>query len=172
MLDKEHTVEVMALIPPLAYFVWIWWRASINLFDAAVLIGFYLAYLAVLRRLPVRKPEGIEEMERIPRLILTRPPGLRATVIVGLFAGGGLLIYYAAEPFLGSLLAVSSALGISSFVFVQWVAPLVSEFPEKVSAFYWARTVKQAPMALMNMGGERRQSFPVVGQSGDPVGDS
>ena len=38
-----------------------------------------------------------------------------------------------------------------SFVFVQWVAPFVSEFPEKVSAFYWARTVDRASMALMNM---------------------
>ena len=38
-----------------------------------------------------------------------------------------------------------------SFLFVQWLAPLVSEFPEKVSAFYWARTVDRASMALMNM---------------------
>ena len=42
-------------------------------------------------------------------------------------------------------------MGIPSFVFVQWVAPFVSEFPEKVSAFYWARTVDRASMALMNM---------------------
>jgi cation:H+ antiporter len=41
--------------------------------------------------------------------------------------------------------------GIPNFVFVQWVAPFVSEFPEKVSAFYWARTVERASMALMNM---------------------
>ncbi len=34
---------------------------------------------------------------------------------------------------------------------MQWVAPFVSEFPEKVSAFYWARTIDRAPMALMNM---------------------
>ena len=47
--------------------------------------------------------------------------------------------------------AVSAAIGVPSFVFVQWVAPFVSEFPEKVSAFYWARTVERAPMALMNM---------------------
>src|SRR5207247_10798753 len=40
---------------------------------------------------------------------------------------------------------------VSQFVFVQWVAPFVSEFPEKVSAFYWARTVKGSPTALMNM---------------------
>ena len=64
---------------------------------------------------------------------------------------GGAIIYFTAEPFLGSLLAVSTLVGVPSFVFVQWVAPFVSEFPEKVSAFYWARTVDRAPMALMNM---------------------
>jgi cation:H+ antiporter len=34
---------------------------------------------------------------------------------------------------------------------VQWMAPVVSEFPEMASTFYWARTVERAPMALMNM---------------------
>jgi cation:H+ antiporter len=31
------------------------------------------------------------------------------------------------------------------------VAPFLSEFPEKVIAFNWARTVRKSPMALMNM---------------------
>ncbi len=42
-------------------------------------------------------------------------------------------------------------MGVSQFVLVQWVAPFLSEFPEKVSAFYWARRVTHAPMALMNL---------------------
>jgi cation:H+ antiporter len=70
---------------------------------------------------------------------------------VGLFVGGGALIYFMAEPFLASLLALSASLGVPTFVFVQWVAPFVSEFPEKVSALYWARTVERASTALMNM---------------------
>jgi cation:H+ antiporter len=40
---------------------------------------------------------------------------------------------------------------VSQFVFVQWVAPFLSEFPEKTSAFYWARSRGKAGMALMNM---------------------
>ena len=36
------------------------------------------------------------------------------------------------------------ALGISGFVFIQWVAPFVSEFPEFFSAYYWARNVEKA----------------------------
>src|SRR5438093_10548428 len=49
------------------------------------------------------------------------------------------------------MLAVAGLLGVSQFVLVQWVAPFLSEFPEKLSAFYWARRVTHAPMALMNM---------------------
>src|SRR5260370_12477349 len=101
--------------------------------------------------MPPQEHEGIEDLERIPRAIVTAPRITRIAAIAGLFIAGGLLIYYTAEPFLGSLLSVSAALGIPSFVFVQWVAPFVSEFPEKVSAFYWARTVDRASMALMNV---------------------
>jgi cation:H+ antiporter len=34
---------------------------------------------------------------------------------------------------------------------IQWLAPFLSEFPEKISAFYWAKSIVKAPMALMNM---------------------
>jgi cation:H+ antiporter len=68
-----------------------------------------------------------------------------------LFIAGGAMIYLTAHPFLESMLAVAGALGVSQFVLVQWVAPFLSEFPEKVSAFQWASRVRTAPMALMNM---------------------
>ena len=64
---------------------------------------------------------------------------------------GGTLLYFTAHPFLKSMLALAAIFGVSGTVFVQWVAPFLSEFPEKVSAFYWARKVSTAPMALMNM---------------------
>jgi len=48
-------------------------------------------------------------------------------------------------------LTIAASLGVSTFVFVQWVAPFLSEFPEKLSAFYWARKVRTANVALMNM---------------------
>jgi cation:H+ antiporter len=150
-LAEEHCVEVVGLAVPLVYIAFIWAKASLNLFDAAVLILLYAAYLAVLRRMPPQEAEGIEALERIPRTIVKARRRIRNAVITALFLAGGLLIYVSAEPFLGSLLAISFLLGVPAFVFVQWVAPLVSEFPEKVSAFYWARTVERASMSLMNM---------------------
>jgi cation:H+ antiporter len=151
VLHEAHSVEVVGLGVPLLYAAFIWWKGSLALIDAGVLVAIYVAYLIVLSRMPPEEAEAIEDLELIPRKIVTSPRRVRILIITALFAGGGLLIYYMAEPFAGSLLAVATMLGVSSFVFVQWVAPFVSEFPEKVSAFYWARTVTKAPMALMNM---------------------
>jgi cation:H+ antiporter len=150
-LADEHCVEVMGLVVSMMWAAVIWAKASLDLVDAAVLICIYTAYLLVLSRMPPQESESVEELERIPRAIVKSGRPMRIAVIGGLFLAGGLIIYFTAEPFLASLLAVSAALGVPTFVFVQWVAPFVSEFPEKVSAFYWARTIDRASMALMNM---------------------
>jgi cation:H+ antiporter len=150
-LEEQQCVEVIGLFVPLVYAVVIWWKGSLNVLDGAILIGMYVAYLLVLGKMPPEEAEGIGDLELIPRTIVRAPRRVRIAAIAGLFLSGGVLIYFMAEPFAGSLLAVSAALGVPAFVFVQWVAPFVSEFPEKVSAFYWARTVQKAPMALMNM---------------------
>jgi cation:H+ antiporter len=150
-LADEHCVEVVGLFASMLYAAVVCWKGSLNLFDAVVLIAIYVAYLLVLRRMPPAEQEGIDDLELVPRTIVTAPRGVRNTAIIALFIAGGALIYFMAEPFLGSLLALSASLGVPNFVFVQWVAPFVSEFPEKVSAFYWARTVDRASTALMNM---------------------
>jgi cation:H+ antiporter len=150
-LAEEHAVEVVGLFAALAWGFVVWYKASLGLVDAGVLIVVYCAYLWVLRHMPAAAEEKVEELELIPRAIVKAPRRWRILAIVVLFCAGGVLIYATAEPFLASLLALSTAVGVPNFVFVQWVAPFVSEFPEKVSAFYWARTVERASMALMNM---------------------
>ena len=150
-LSEEHCVEVIGLFAALAWSFVVWWKGSLDLIDAGILVAVYGVYLWVLQRMPAADEEGIDNLELIPRTIVTAPRGWRIAAIAALFLAGGGLIYGMAEPFLASLLAVSASLGVPNFVFVQWVAPFVSEFPEKVSAFYWARTVERASMALMNM---------------------
>ena len=56
-----------------------------------------------------------------------------------------------AEPFLDSIKVIAAGAGITTFLFIQWVAPFLSEFPETITAFYWARRIDLAPMALMNL---------------------
>jgi cation:H+ antiporter len=151
VLEEQHGVQVVGLLVPLLYAAWIYLKASLNIFDAVILIAIYSVYLWLLSRMPPEQEEGMEELEAIPRAIVLSPPARRNLLIAACFLGGGALIYFTAESFLGSLMAVSGFLGIPAFLFIQWIAPVVSEFPEMASTFYFARTVVKAPMALMNM---------------------
>jgi cation:H+ antiporter len=151
VLEREHAVEVMGLVPPLLYFVVILVKRSFGWIDAVVLTALYVAYLLVLLRNPPHEAEQIGEAPAVSQWAYRQPGWRRPAAIFGLFAAGGFLLYVTAHPFLESMLAVAGALGVSQFVLVQWIAPFLSEFPEKVSAFAWARRVTHAPMALMNM---------------------
>jgi cation:H+ antiporter len=150
-LAPEHAVEVVGLVPPLLYFGVILLKQSLSWIDAVVLLALYLAYLWVLFRNPPHNVENLADAPAVSRWAYRQPGWRRPLAMAALLGGGGLLLYITAHPFLESMLALAGLVGVSQFVLVQWVAPFLSEFPEKVSAFYWARRVTHAPMALMNM---------------------
>jgi cation:H+ antiporter len=152
-LEEEHSIEVFGLFLPIVYFAFIWWKGTLSVWDAIPLTFFYFAYLFVLWKIPPQEEtdESLEDLGTIPRKILALQPRMRNAAIWGLFVAGGLLLFLTAHPFLESMLAIAASMGVSTFVFVQWVAPFLSEFPEKLSAFYWARKVSTASVALMNM---------------------
>ena len=151
VLEGHHAVEVMGLLAALLYIPVIAIKGSLTVYDGVVLIVIYAAYLWILGKLPSEDHETIEDLEVIPRTIVKSRRSRRIFAIGALFVVGGALIYLSAEPFLASLLALSVLAGVPDFVFVQWIAPLVSEFPEMLSTLYWARRSDRAPMALMNM---------------------
>jgi cation:H+ antiporter len=151
--DDEHSIEIVGLLPPLVWFTVIWWKGTLGLVDAAVLTACYFAYLVALLRVPPRKGD-VEEMEDLPavsRWALAQGPGRRGWAIAGIFLVGGAILAVSAHAFVESMLALAMTAGVSQFVFVQWVAPFLSEFPEKLSAFNWARQITKAPMAVMNL---------------------
>ena len=150
-LHPEHAVEIVGLVPPLLYFGVILAKSRFSWVDAIVLVALYVAYLWVLFRSPPHEKEKVAEAPIVSQWAYNQPGWRRYAAIGGLFVGGGVLLMITVHPFLDSMLALATTLGVSHFVFVQWVAPFLSEFPEKVSAFYWARRVTHAPMALMNM---------------------
>ena len=152
-LHDEHAVEVLGLLPPLLYFIVVWAKKSLSLWDAGVLTLTYAIYLWVLLKMPPREeePEEDEKIPRVSRWALSQTGWRRWGAVIGLLLAGGAIIFWVAEPFLASMMALAATFGISQFVFIQWVAPFLSEFPEKTSAFAWARRVTRAPVALMNM---------------------
>jgi cation:H+ antiporter len=150
-LEDEHAIEVIFLLICILYFVIVWFKGTLSWVDSLMLTLIYAIYLVFLNKIPPQEEEKMDDLDRIPRFILRQRKIWRNSLIGGLFAAGGAILYFSAHPFLESLKGIALSLGISTFVFVQWVAPFLSEFPEKVSAFNWARRVSTAPLAVMNM---------------------
>jgi len=150
-LEEEHAAEVVGLLPPLIYFAWIIYKGTLDCVDSAVLLALYGAYLVLLNRIPPKEHEEMDDMAAVPRAILKLPSPARNIAVVGLFVIGAVGIYFTAHPFLYSMVGLATVLGVSQFVFVQWVAPFLSEFPEFVSTSNWARGRGKAGMALMNI---------------------
>jgi cation:H+ antiporter len=161
-LEEEHAVEVVGLVPALAYFVFIILKNSLTLVDAGVLLAIYAGYLALLRRIPPKEHEEMEDAAAVPRLILGLPSPWRVFTMLVLFVGGAVLLWFAATPFLASMIGIATLVGVSQFVFVQWVAPFLSELPEFLTTTYWARGRGKAGMALMNMASSNINQWTVL----------
>lgn len=150
-LEAEHSVQILSLVAAIAYEAVVWFTGTLTIYDGVVLIAIYASYLWIMRRLPPEEAETIDQVEGIPRSIILAPKPLRVAAILALFIVGGAAVFLVADPFLRGLFGISTMIGISRFRFVQWVAPLVSEAPEGISAFFWARDYRRASIALMNL---------------------
>ena len=150
-LDDEHAAQVVGLIPPLLYWAWIIYKGTLGLFDAGILIAMYAGFLAVVNRIPPKAHEDLGDVAAVARVVIGLDKPRRRLAIAGLFVVGGGVLCLVAHPFLTSMIGLATVLGVSQFVFVQWVAPFLSEFPEFVTTSYWARGKGKGGMALMNM---------------------
>ncbi|HUR38446.1 MAG TPA: hypothetical protein VM222_03085 [Planctomycetota bacterium] len=151
VLDPFHSVEIVSLFPPTIYFFFIVYRGRLDLLDSVVLLGFYFMYMVLLLRMPAEEEdESVEDLPWVSRVVLRRGKVGRVAGVVGIFLGGGLILYLCVHPFVYSLQDMGALVGISGYFFIQWIAPFMSEFPEKVSAFGWALQEGKAKMGLMN----------------------
>src|SRR5262245_2629177 len=150
-LDPFHSVEIVSLFPPTIYFFFIVYRGRLDMLDSVILLGFYVMYMWLLFKMPPEKEdESVEELPWVSRQVLKRGRIGRIAGVAAIFIGGGWVLYVCVHPFLDSLRALSFVVGIEGYFFIQWIAPFMSEFPEKVSAFSWARQQGKAKMGLMN----------------------
>ena len=150
VLDDEHSIAIISLLPALLYFLVIYFKGTLGILDGIILTVIYLAYLYLLSKIPPHDAEEVGDLGRIPKYVMRQRYPLNLIWISSFFILGTVLLYFSAHPFLNSMLAIAVYFGISQFVFVQWVAPFLSEFPEKLSAFYWARRPNKTAMALIN----------------------
>jgi cation:H+ antiporter len=150
-LGDEDSLGILFLFASVFYFIVILAKRELNCWDALVLCVIYFSYLGLSIRFPPKTSEELEDLPWIGKKIIKLPRVPMIICVLGLFAIGGVALQLSVHPFITTLEKWSLSFGISTFVFIQWVAPFLSEFPEKVSAFNWARQSKKAPMAMMNM---------------------
>lgn len=79
-----------------------------------------------------------EEFVGAAALIADMPQRARRVTVVTLFVVSATIILSVAEPFADALVVAGTALGIDSFLLVQWLAPLASESPEFIIAVMFA----------------------------------
>lgn len=150
-LDPFHSVEVVSLFPATVYFFFIVYRGKLDLLDSVILLGFYVLYMGLLLKMPAEEEgDSIEELPFVARQVLKRGRVGRIAGVTLIFILGGLLLYVCVHPFVESMKAVAFAINIPAFIIMQWIAPFLSEFPEKLSAFNWARQPNKAKLGLMN----------------------
>lgn len=156
-LRREQSVEVVFMLGASLYYVWVLIEQELTILDAIVWAGIFVAYMWMLARLP-RGKEGPEEPLLGPTLAIAeiKSTRRRTAAILGLFLFAGLTFVLITDSFVTSIqdLAQMFLVGLlgsgAVFFTIQWVAPVLSEFPEKVTAFNWARQITLAPVALLN----------------------
>jgi cation:H+ antiporter len=137
-LDRPRSVEIAFLVIATLYSLTLPLKDSLTLFDAVVLAGLFLAYAARVSRAPAEDPDIVGPAELLAVL-----PQRRRRITVGLLlAYAATVIILCAEPFAESLIDTGEQFGISTFLLVQWVAPLASEAPELIVAGLFAWRLK------------------------------
>ena len=133
-LYRSQAIELSFLAAATLYAFTIPLKGRIDLLDAVVLIGVFIAYMWFSSRAEVVEPELVGPAAMIGRL----SPKRRRTVVLGLFAFAAAVIFLSAEPFAEGMIETGKSIGIDEFLLIQWIAPLASEAPEIVVASIFA----------------------------------
>lgn len=133
-LERGISLELLFLAIAGLYALTIPFKGGIALWDGAILMGLFCAYIWLSSKTEHLEPELIGPAAVLGNLRTSR----RRTVVVSLFVYCALIILACAEPFAEGLLEAGRGLGIDEFIMIQWVAPLASETPEMLIAIIFA----------------------------------
>lgn len=134
-LATVNMVEIGFLLLASLYAFVIVLKNRIDLYDTAILIAMFGAYLWQAGRMP-KVESGLEaDDEPGPAAALaTLSPARQWAWMGGLAVVAAAVILASAEPFAESIVASGRVLGIDEFLLIQWLAPLASEAPAVVIA--------------------------------------
>jgi cation:H+ antiporter len=150
-LEREQALEVLFLGISTLYSFFIVAKGTLDLLDAAVLILIFASYVYLAARIPPLGKERLEEMGGVALAVGRMRRSRRNVVILSLVTLGGLVTILGAQPFVGGLIEIGGALGVSEFLLIQWLAPFLTEFPETVTVLYWAARSNRGSLAMGNL---------------------
>ena len=133
-LDRTHSIEIAFLAVATIYSLTLPLKNHLTLFDSVPLVGLYVAYVWRISRTPAEEPHLVGPA----RLLGALPTAKRRAAVAAMLAYAALAILVCAEPFADALVSTGEELGISTFLLVQWLAPLASEAPELLIACLFA----------------------------------
>lgn len=134
VIGESHRVEFSFLCWATIYSFLIPLKKSLSVFDGVFLLLLFFFYIYKAMKSHVEEPELEGPAEAIA--LLPRWPRRVVNLLLFLLAGGA--IYLCAEPFSEGLIESGKRFGIESFLLIQWLAPLASEFPEFLVAALFA----------------------------------
>ncbi|WP_267642565.1 sodium:calcium antiporter [Haloarchaeobius amylolyticus] len=132
-LDRDLGLEIVFLLGATLFAFLVPLRGGIGIADTIVLLGLYIAYIAIIVRGDV---EEHEEQVGVPAYLQRLPFAYRALSSITLFLFSGFIIYTAVHPFAHGLEVIGKDLGVPPFFMIQWIAPLASESPELIVVAY------------------------------------
>jgi cation:H+ antiporter len=133
-LERSHSVELAFLSVATMYSLTLPLKRTITLFDAAILVSIFVAYVVRISKAPAEEPHLVGPAALIGTFAVVR----RRAAVIGLFVVAATVILFCAEHFAESLVETGKTFGISEFFLVQWLAPLASEAPELLVAGLYA----------------------------------
>jgi cation:H+ antiporter len=133
-LGRPHAIEITFLALATLYSLTLPLKRTLTIVDSVILIGIFVVFVIRIGRAPSEEPHLVGPA----RLIGALPTTQRRVLVGTLLAYAAGIIFLCAEPFADSLVHLGEQAGISTFLLVQWVAPLASEAPELVVAALFA----------------------------------
>src|SRR5207245_2092716 len=127
-LDRAQALEVLFLGISTLYSFLIVAKGTLDILDAAALISVFASYVYIAARIPPLAKERLEEMSGVALAIGRMRLSRRYGVILSFVAVGGLVTILGAQPFVGGLIEIGGALGISQYLLIQWLALFLVQF--------------------------------------------
>jgi cation:H+ antiporter len=134
-IDDSQGLELSLLIVASIYSLILPLKGTLSLWDGVIFFAMFAYYAG---RAMKGEKHDVELQGVAAELDQRLGNNARRLVVLLMFAFSGLVIWYSAEPFAESLKAVGAANNVSTFLLVQWLAPLASESPEVLIALIFA----------------------------------